>query len=153
MQNRNWFWPDVDDLNGAKQTARYGMWCAVFVAGATTFVVLLASFGIPILGTKPSALLDALIFGGIAFGLSRYSRFAAVAGFALFVYEKVYMFLKTGSFLSVGVLGILIALGFWNSIRGTFAYWKLNGGAPSGGLAGMLGGSSAPSPGARPLQM
>lgn len=153
MQNRNWFWPDVSDLDGAKETARYGMWCAVFVAGVTTFVVLLASFGISILGTKPSALLDAFLFAGIAFGLSRYSRFAAVAGFVLFVFEKVYLFMKTGSFLSVGVLGILIALGFWNSIRGTFAYWKLNGGAPSGGMAGMIGRRPAASPGARPLQM
>ena len=154
MNNRNWYWPDVSDLDGAKAAARYGMWCAIFVACVTAFVVLLASFGISILGVKTSALLDALLFAAIAYGLSRYSRFAAVAGFALFVLEKIYMLLHTGNILSVGVLGMLIALGLFNSIRGTFAYYKLNGGAPSaGGVAEMLSGKSAPSPGARPLQM
>lgn len=154
MNNRNWYWPDVSDLDGAKSAARYGMWCAIFVACVTTFVVFLGSFGVSIFGVKTSALLDALLFAGIAYGLSRYSRFAAVAGFALFVLEKIYMLLHTGNILSVGVVGVLIALGLFNSIRGTFAYYKLNGGAASaGGVAEMLSGKSAPSPGARPLQM
>ena len=154
MKNRNWYWPDVSDLDGAKAAARYGMWCAIFVACVTTFVVFLGSFGVSIFGVKTSALLDALLFAGIAYGLSRYSRFAAVAGFALFVLEKIYMLLHTGNILSVGVVGVLIALGLFNSIRGTFAYDKLNGGAASaGGVAEMLSGKSAPSPGARPLQM
>lgn len=143
MQNKKWYWPDVSDLDGAKEAARYGMWCAVFVAGVTTFVVLLATFGVSIMGTKPAALLDAVLFAGIAFGLSKNSRFAAVAGFVLFMIEKIYMLMTTGSFLSVGVLGIIIGLGFLNSIRGTFAYWKLAGNSVGG----------APSPGARPLQL
>jgi hypothetical protein len=29
-------WPDVSDLEGAQEAARYGMWCAVFVAGVST---------------------------------------------------------------------------------------------------------------------
>jgi len=125
MQNQKWFWPDVSDLDGAKAAARVGMWCAVFVACVTTLVVLLAIFGVSIMGVKPTALFDAILFAGIAFGLSKNSRFAAVAGFVLFVLEKIYMLVTTGSFLSVGVLGIIIGFGFLNSIRGTFAYWKL----------------------------
>jgi hypothetical protein len=155
MENKKWYWPDVSDLESAKKAARNGMWCAIFVASVTTIVVLLTTFfGLSIMGVKAGALLDAALFAGIAYGLSRYSRFAAVAGFALFVLEKIYMLATTGNFFSVGFLGIVIALGFWNSVRGTFAYYKLNGGAPStGGLAGMFSGKSAPSPGARPLQM
>src|SRR3974390_832298 len=154
MQNGSWFWPDVSELEGAKNATKGGMWCAVFVAGMTTFVVLLTTlFKISILGVKADALLDAALFAGIAFGLSRYSRFAAVAGFALFVLEKIYMLATTGNFFSVGFLGIVIALGFFNAIRGTFAYAKLGGAAPSGGFAAMFSGKSAPSPGARPLQL
>jgi len=153
MQNKKWYWPDVSNLEGAKEAARYGMWCAVFVAGITTLFVLLAISGFSIMGIKPTALLDSVLFGGIAFGLSRYSRIAAVAGFALFVIEKIYMVMATGSFLAVGVLGILIALGFLNSIRGTFAYANLSGGTPGGIAAFVSGGRSEPSPGARPLQM
>ncbi len=153
MQNKSWYWPDVSNLDGAKEAAKYGMWCAVFAAGVTTLFVLLATFGFSIMGIKPNALLDAVLFAAIAFGLSRYSRFAAVAGFALFVIEKIYMLMKTGSFFAVGVLGILIALGFLNSIRGTFAYQKLGGATPGGIATWLPGGSSEPSPGARPLKM
>jgi hypothetical protein len=124
-----------------------------FFAGVTTLFVLLAIFGFSFMGIKPNALLDAVLFAGIAFGLSRYSRIAAVAGFALFVIEKIYMVMATGSFLAVGVLGILIALGFLNSIRRTFAHAKLGGAAPGGMAALLSGGRPAPSPGAKPLQM
>jgi hypothetical protein len=55
-----------------KEAARYGMWGAVFVAGVTTLFVLLAIFGFSFMGIKPNALLDAVLFAGIAFGLSRY---------------------------------------------------------------------------------
>jgi hypothetical protein len=153
MENKKWYWPDVSDLEGAKEAARYGMCCAVFVAGVTTLFVPLAIFGFSFMGIKPNALLDAVLFAGIAFGLSRYSRIAAVAGFALFVIEKIYMVMATGSFLAVGVLGILIALGFLNSIRRTFAHAKLGGAAPGGMAALLSGGRPAPSPGAKPLQM
>ena len=151
MGNKKWFWPDVSTVEGAKEAARYGMWCAVFVAGATTLFVLLAIFGVSLMGVKPTALVDVLLFVGIAYGLSRNSRFAAVAGLALFILEKIYMLVTTRSVLSVGVVGIIIALGFLNSVRGAFSYWKLTGGESAGGS--FLDRRSAPSPGARPLQM
>jgi len=154
MNNKKWFWPDVSELESAKEAARVGMWCAVFVAGVTTIFALLAIFGTSIMGIKGQALLDAALFAGIAYGISRYSRFAAVAGFLLYVLEKVYMLATTGSFLSVGVLGVIVALGFLNSVRGTFAYWKLGGTQVTGsGFGGAFSGKSTPSPGARPLQM
>ncbi|HTP69110.1 MAG TPA: hypothetical protein VMJ35_09425 [Dongiaceae bacterium] len=153
MQSKNWFWPDVSTLEGAKEAARIGMWYAVFVAGVTTLFVLLAIFGVSLMGTKPAALVDALLFVGVAYGLFRNSRFAAVAGLVLFVFEKVYMLVKTGSVLSVGVLGVIITLGFVNSVRGTFAYAKLAGGTSSSDLSGFFRRGDEPSPGARPLQM
>jgi len=154
MESKKWYWPDVSTVEGAKEAARYGMWCAVFVAGVTTLFVLLAIFGISVMGTKPAALLDVLLFVGIAFGLSRNSRAAAVAGFILFALEKIYMLAKTGSVLSVGVLGIIILLGFFNSIRGTFAYSKMAGESSGNSLSGFFSGrGDEPSPGARPLQM
>lgn len=154
MNNGSWYWPDVSSLDGAKAATRNGMWCAIIVASITTLVVLIVTFfKVSILGVTAGALLDAVLFAGIAYGLSRYSRFAAVAGFVLFAIEKIVMLITTGNILSVGVLGIIIGLGFFNSIRGTFAYRNLNGAAPAGSLVGVFSGKSAPSPGARPLQM
>jgi hypothetical protein len=148
-----WYWPDVSDLDGAKLAVRNGMWYAVFVAGVTALFAFLAMAGVKFMGIKADALLDAALFAGIAYGLSRYSRIAAVAGFALFVLEKIYMLVTTKSVFSVGILGVIIALGFWNSIRGAFAYAKLGGAPTEGGFGAMLSGKAAPSPGARPLQM
>jgi hypothetical protein len=130
MNSGSWFWPDVSDLDGAKDAARYGMWCAFLVAGSTALFALLSFFGIRLMGITPAALLDAALFGAIGFGLSRYSRFAAVAGFLLFLLEKIYALVTTGSILGVGVLGVIILFGLLNGIRGAFAYQKLLAAVP-----------------------
>jgi len=87
--------------------------------------LVLSLFGLSIMHISWSALLDAAIFGVIAFGLSRHSRIAAVAGFALFLGEKIYTAYVIGSILGIGVLGIIILFGFFNGMRGAFAYQKL----------------------------
>jgi hypothetical protein len=125
MNSGSWYWPDVSDLDGAKDATRFGMWCALLVGGVTALVAVLSLFGIRFMGTTPAALLDAALFGAIGFGLSRYSRFAAVAGFLLFLVEKIYAFITTGSILGVGVLGVVILFGLFNGMRGAFAYQKL----------------------------
>lgn len=125
MNSGTWYWPDVSDLDGAKDATRYGMWCAMLVSGVTALFAILSSLGIRLMGITPAALLDAVIFAAIAYGLFKYSRFAAVAGFGFFLLEKIYAFITTGSILGVGVLGVIILFGFLNGIRGAFAYQKL----------------------------
>ena len=127
MNKNSWFWPDVTTPDGAKGACRAAMWCAVFVAGITTVVALIAIAGIkgipiPVDG---SALLDAAIFGVIAFGLSRCSRIAGVAGFVLFLYERVYMIAKSGFLMGGGILGVVLLIAFFHGMRGAFAYRKL----------------------------
>jgi len=111
---------------------RHTLWnvCAVVVATVTAFFAMLSLFGTSVMGISASALLDAAVFGAVAFGLSKYSRFAAVAGFAFFLGEKIYAYIVTGSILGVGVLGIVILFGFLNGIHGAFAYQKLLATAP-----------------------
>ena len=125
MNRGSWFWPDVSDLDGAKDATRYGMWCAALVSGVTWLFAALSLLGVRMTGITPAAIADAILFAGIAYGLYRFSRFAAVAGFVLFLIEKVFMFIKTGSILGVGVFGIIILFGFLNGMRGAFAYHKL----------------------------
>jgi|HubBroStandDraft_3_1064219.scaffolds.fasta_scaffold97065_2 hypothetical protein len=130
MNSGSWYWPDVSDLDGAKDATRYGMWCALLVAGVTTLFAVLSLFGVRLMGITPAALLDAALFGAIGFGLSRYSRFAAVAGFLLYLLEKIYALVTTGSILGVGALGVVMLFGFFNGIRGAFAYQKLAAAVP-----------------------
>ena len=126
MTNSSWYWPDVTSIDEAKKACRVAMWCAVVVAGVTTLFAILAMTGtrpgnIPIDG---SALFDAALFAGIAFGLSRYSRFAGVAGFVLFLIERIYMIAKAGPAAGGLFLGIFLLLGFLHGMRGAFAYHK-----------------------------
>lgn len=125
MNSGSWFWPDVSDLDGAKDATRYGMWCAALVSGVTWLFAVLSLFGVRMMGITPAAIVDAILFAGIGYGLYRFSRFAAVAGFVLFLIEKIFMLIKTGSILGVGVLGVIILFGFLNGMRGAFAYHKL----------------------------
>jgi hypothetical protein len=101
------------------------MWCAIIVASFTTIFVLFSLAGVRFMGITPAALLDVVLFAGIAYGLHKYSRFAAVAGFVLFLVEKIYTAVIMGSILGVGVLGVVILFGFFNGMRGAFAYQKL----------------------------
>src|SRR5579859_1170613 len=126
MNNSNWFWPDVSNPEEARKACKVAMWCAIFVAGVTALFSFLAMAGtkmnnIPVDG---SALFDAALFAGIAFGLSRYSRFAGVAGFALFLFERIYMIAKSGPAGGGLFMGIFILLGFLHGMRGAFAYHK-----------------------------
>jgi hypothetical protein len=130
MNSGSWYWPDVSDLDGAKDATRYGMWCALLVAGVTALFAVLSLFGVRLMGITPAALLDAALFGAIGFGLARYSRFAAVAGFLLYLLEKIYALATTGSILGVGALGVVMLFGFFNGIRGAFAYQKLVAAVP-----------------------
>ena len=125
MNSGSWYWPDVSDLDGAKDATRLAMWCAILVAGATGLFVVFSFLGIKLMDVRPAALFDAGLFAAVAYGLSRYSRFAAVAGFLLFLAEKIYAVVTTGSILGAGVLGVIILFGFLNGVRGAFAYQKL----------------------------
>lgn len=127
MNNSNWFWPDVSNLEEAKKACKVAMWCAILVAGVTSLFAGLAMAGTKLGPVNGSAFVDAALFAGIAFGLSRYSRFAGAAGFVLFLIERIYMIAQTHSVVGGGLfLGIFLLIGFLNGMRGAFAYHKLN---------------------------
>ena len=136
MNSGSWFCPDVSNMEGAEDSCRLAKWCAVAVAGLTALLALVSIAGPSIAGIRPFAFVDAAIFGVVAFGLEKQSR---VAGFALYLCERVYMIVTTGSILGAGALGIVILIGFLNGIRGAFAIARLKADsasispAPTGG--------------------
>src|SRR5215467_10126316 len=127
MTNSSWYWPDLSTAEGAKAACKTAMWCAIVVASVTALFSILAMAGTK-LGNAPidgSALFDAALFSGIAFGLSRCSRFSGVAGFFLLFLEKIYMIAKGGPAAGGLFFGVFLLLGFLNGMRGSFAYHKL----------------------------
>ena len=53
-----------------------------------------------------------------------------MTGFVLFLIEKIYTFIVTGSILGVGALGVVMLIGLLNGVRGAFAYQKLVASVP-----------------------
>jgi ABC-type proline/glycine betaine transport system permease subunit len=127
-QKKAGLWPAVETAEQARAAARQGMWAAVIVAAITVLFVALMRVGVnPLEGTTfdASALVDALLFAAIAWGIQRGSRIAAVAGLGLYLVERAYLWSQTG--VQVGGLFVAAALtlAFVHGVRGTFALQRL----------------------------
>ena len=119
----------IEDMEQAHHACKAGVGAAAFVAVVTVVVVLASLTGVQAVpGETVSllALIDAILFSAVAWGVSRHSRFAAVAGVALYVFEKVSMPLPSNpmAFLFVLVVGGCLVYG----AVGAFAYHRLSRG-------------------------
>ncbi len=112
-----WIWPDTSDEKSVKEATRQGIWACAWVAGVTAIMAFLNSMSL-----DQSAFIDAFIFAVIGFGIYKYSRTAAIAGLAMYILERIYMWSTTG--IKGPVMALILILMFVNSIRGTFAYHK-----------------------------
>lgn len=119
----NWIWPSITDTASARKAAKQGFWASLYCGGATLLIVILNIFGVQLFDFTPWALVDAVLFGIICWGLHKMSRTAAVLGLLLYMFERIDMWSRYGG---VGIaMAIIITLMFINSIRGTFAFHNL----------------------------
>ena len=99
-----------------------GAQCGFFVAGATGVLAIISIF-VPLRFVGPSSLADALLFAFLGFMVHRKtSRIAAVAALVMFVADRIYAGVEDGLSAAVGVLALILVLGFIAGVRGTFAY-------------------------------
>lgn len=118
---RSWIWPDVSSRKNALFAITEASWVMVGVACLSalfTFVDLAHSWELDerLLGFAEAALL-----AGIAFGVRRKSRSAAVAGFALYILDRIGLWAAIGRPGSL-TLTILVAAALLHGVRGTFAF-------------------------------
>lgn len=119
----NWYWPAIVDLESARAATQSGFWAAGIVAGVTAILATIAVvFGNEIGGFSAWAYIDAVAFGIIAWRVKRFSRVFALAGIALFVFERI-VAAQSQSTAGWGVAALLL-LGFVNGARGVFAYHR-----------------------------
>lgn len=110
------FWPDVSDASGAREAMQLASWFAALAAGLTLVGTLV---GLVTGVTTGAALTAAAIYGGVALGLRRRLRSAAVVG-VLFV--GLGLVDVVVSRRPPGVLELFLAVAMVNGVRGTFAY-------------------------------
>jgi hypothetical protein len=117
-------WPPVDTPERARAAVKQAFWAAIFVAGMTTFIVLVNMFVVPTdprLQTDAFALIDAAMFAVIAYGLYHHSRTAAVAGLAIYLGEQGYALSLQPPRATGLIVASVIMLAFIGGIRGAFA--------------------------------
>jgi hypothetical protein len=119
----NIVYPRVSDAVSAKRAARQGVILCSITAVATTVSVGFTLAGLNRSPVDPFALIDAGIFVLIAIGISRMSRTAAVLGAVFYFLEAMTSFIVEGAKVSPWVF--VLSVGFMNSVRGTFAYYRL----------------------------
>ena len=99
-----------------------GGWAAV-VAGLTTLLAIISMVTeTSILGAGPWSLLDAALFGVVAWRVWCGSRAWAIAGLSLYLLEIGFSLATRGS--GIGVLTVIIILALINGVRGTFELHK-----------------------------
>jgi hypothetical protein len=108
----------IESAKEARDAALAGAGSAVFVALATTLLIVIGS-------VARSAWIDVVLFAVIAWRISKMSRGWAVAGLVFFILEKIVQ-ISTGTSLPVAgyVTGVFILAGFVWGVKGTFAYRK-----------------------------
>ena len=113
------FWPTIKDRETAIIVAKNSSYFMFFIAFLFAILSFFEVFGVSALG-----LIDTIFYIVIGFGLYKLSRFAAVAGLALFLVSKVFAL-----FFSLAIPSafwvILVLLSYINGIRATFAFHKL----------------------------
>lgn len=120
-----WYWPTIVDRQGAIEASNKGVWASLFIS-VVTFILATASliFSESFGGYDAWSLIDAAIYGLIAWGIHRRSRICAVAGPVLFVVDKVVQHAAFGlGMLGIAVAGFFVAL-FIVGIKGTFEYHR-----------------------------
>ena len=78
-------WPEIGDKNAAVLAARQGFYSAFYCSIVTAAFAVLGGFGFHIMGFDLWNLLDAGLMAGLAFGIRRMSRTAAVIAFLYYV--------------------------------------------------------------------
>jgi len=115
----NWAWPEImDEASALDASHKAGGWAA-FVAGLTVLLAVIAMVtGSVLLGIGPGALVDAALFGIVAWRVWNGSRPWAVAGLALYLFEILW---NLSNHHGVGILTLVVVLALVNGVRGTFA--------------------------------
>jgi hypothetical protein len=119
----NWAWPEIIDEDSARDAAHMaGGWAGV-VAGITTLFAVVSIFGgVSVMGIRAWSLLDAALFGVVAWRIWCGSRAFAVAGLSLYALEVLYGVVTHPP--GIGILTIIVMLALINGVRGTFGLHK-----------------------------
>jgi serine/threonine-protein kinase len=103
---------------------------ALFSAGITLIVTLIAMSGTEVLGFSAWELIDVALVLGLAFGIYKKSRTCAVLMLIYFIISKIIIMAETGKPTGIP-MALVFGYFFWQGVSGTFAYHKLKARKPA----------------------
>ena len=127
---RNLFWPKFETIEDAKWATKQATIAAIFCGSVTALFAILSLCGVEFvkktLHLSAFSLVDAAIFGLIAFGLSRHSRIAAWSGLIFYLLERVYAWATVPATRTNVILPVIFTLAFIAGVRGANAHRRLS---------------------------
>jgi hypothetical protein len=118
---QSWFWPDVGSRKNALAAINETFWVTLFLAGLTAVFTFIGFARDSQEGDRLRGLVSAAFLAGMAFGIRRKSRSAAVAGFALYIAGRPGWHPVTRGSVT---LFVLVSLALRHGVRGTFAFHR-----------------------------
>lgn len=116
--------PSVIVQDDILKKIKYGWVAALFSAGVTLVVTIIAMTGTEILGFSAWELIDVALILGLAFGIYKKSRTCAVLMLIYFIISKILIMVETGKPIGIP-MALVFGYFFWQGVSGTFAYHKL----------------------------
>ena len=110
-------WPEIVDLQTAKEASRPGVLAAGFLAFLFTMMGVLGN---------PGLLINGGIFAVAAWGIRQQNKVASVIALLVFLIEVASSIIVFGIHSTFIILSIVFTLILVNSCRGTFAYHEMN---------------------------
>lgn len=121
------FWPEIIDIHTATKAAEGGVASAAIVAVVTGTIAIYAMFYGPVMGFDGWSLGDALLMVIVGWRIRQLSRPWAVVGLIYWIGNMGTKLVEPQRGLTpVGVVSIIILLGFINGVRGTSAFYKFS---------------------------
>ena len=116
--------PAIEVPDEILKKIKHGWIAALFSAGVTLVVTIIAMSGTEILGFSAWELFDVALILGLAFGIYKKNRTCAVVMLVYFIASKIFIIAETGKPTGIP-MALVFAYFFWQGVSGTFAYHRL----------------------------
>ena len=120
------FWPAITDVQSAAKAVRDASMYAYWVAAVTASFSVWAMFYGPVLGIDGFGIFDAAAMVFIAWRISNFSETWTTIAILYWGGNILYKATTQPELGSVGVVSILILLGFINGLRGVIGFSKFS---------------------------
>ena len=121
-------WPDIYDLQSAKDAMMHGMFASGILAAISIIIFIVSLFLFKLLTYNIILVAYGIFFLSIGLGIYKKSRVVTILGFAVYSIDRIYHLINSIKSNSIGIgifIAIIVVLCLIAAIRGVVFYHKL----------------------------